>query len=72
MWDYVKYSNLKLAVDFNPYTWSFKWLYQEPTQRDPHLHIQYIRILFLSIIVVVDNGEFYMLEETVDVAERTL
>lgn len=67
--NYLKYSNVKLAVDLNPFCWGFKWIYQEPTQRDPHLHVQYVRLLFLSIIVVIDNGEFYMLEETIEPVE---
>ena len=62
MWKYLKYSNVKLSIDFNPFVWGFKWMYQEPTQSDPNLHIQYVRFLFLSLVVVIDNGVYHIWE----------
>ena len=60
MWDYIKYSNLKFSVDLNPFCWGFKWMYQEPTKRDPHLRMQYVRFLFLSMLIIIDNGFYYI------------
>lgn len=65
MWNYIKFSNIKLSVDLNPFCWGFKWLYQEPTASDPHLRIQYCRILFLSILFVIDNGVYHIWEEQI-------
>jgi len=59
---YLRFSNIKLSIDLNPCVWSFRWHYQEPTQLDPYLHIQYIRILFLSIAVIIDNGVYRVWE----------
>lgn len=64
MWAYLKFSNLKFSIDVNPFVWSFRWTFQAPTPSDPHLRIQYIRILFLSIVVVIDNGVWHIWEET--------
>lgn len=63
MWNYIKFSNVKFSIDLNPFVWSFRWIFQGPTQLDPHLRIQYIRILFLSIMVVVDNGVYHISED---------
>lgn len=65
MWSYIKFSNIKLSVDLNPFVWSFKWMFQGPTQTDPHLRIQYVRILFLSLTVVIDNGVYHLWEEEI-------
>lgn len=69
MWNYIKFSNVKLSVDMNPFVWGFKWLFQGPTQSDPHLRIQYVRFLFLSLVVVVDNGVYHTWEEEVTPVE---
>jgi hypothetical protein len=63
MWNYLKFSNIKLSVDINPFVWGFKWMFQPPTQSDPNLRIQYVRFLFLSLVVVIDNGVYHIWEE---------
>lgn len=66
---YLRFSNIKWSIDLNPCVWSFRWHYQEPTQLDPFLHIQYVRILFLSVVVVIDNGVYKIWEEEIEVTE---
>lgn len=63
MFKYFQYSNIKLSIDLNPFVWNFKWLYEGPTKQDPHLRIQYCRILFLSLMVVIDNGVYHIYED---------
>lgn len=70
MWNYLKFSNLKFSVDVNPFVWGFRWHFQGPTRTDPHLRIQYMRFLFLSIAVIIDNGVFHIWEEETIVAKE--
>lgn len=63
MFKYLKFSNIKFSIDLNPFCWGLKWFFQPPTMSDPHLRIQYVRILFLSLVVVIDNGEYHIWEE---------
>jgi hypothetical protein len=65
MFKFFKYSNFKVSIDLNPFVWGFRWLYQGPTASDPHLRIQYCRILFLSLMVVIDNGVYHTWEEEI-------
>ena len=69
MWKYLKFSNIKISVDLNPFCWGFRWLYEGPTKMDPYLRIQYVRILFLSLAVVIDNGVYHVWEEEMSVTE---
>lgn len=71
MWKYLKFSNVKLSVDLNPFCWGFKWFFQGPTMSDPNLRIQYVRFLFLSLAVVIDNGVFHVWEEEAITAVET-
>jgi hypothetical protein len=65
MWKYIKFSNIKLSIDLNPFCWGFMWHFQGPTQTDPHLRIQYVRILGLSLAVIIDNGVYHTWEEEI-------
>lgn len=63
MWSYIKFSNVKLSIDLNPFCWGFKWVYEGPTDLDPYLRMQYIRFLGISLLVVIDNGEYVISED---------
>lgn len=52
MLKYLRYSNLKIAIDFNPLTWSFRY----NNQLIESMRMIYWRFLFLTIILVIDNG----------------
>lgn len=75
MLKYLRFSNIKLSIDLNPFVWGFRWHYQEPTQLDPNLHIQYVRILFLSVAVIIDNGVYRIWEmedlQTIEPAQES-
>lgn len=58
MFKYLKYSNIKLSVDLNPFVWNIIYKYEGPTRRDPHLRMMYLRIFMLSFVVVIDDGTF--------------
>ncbi len=63
MLNWIRFSNIKISFDLNPFVWSFKWMFQGPTQSDPHLRMQYIRILGVSFLFVFDNGEYKIWED---------
>lgn len=53
---YVYFSNIRTCQDWNPFVWSFKLMHQPPSWHDPHLHIILLQILFLTVIIVIDDG----------------
>ena len=65
---YLRYSNLKISFDLNPFVWSLKFYHQRPTKSDPYLRIFYIRILPFSIALVLDNGTFEYVDYSEEVA----
>lgn len=65
MFAYLKNSNVKLAVDLNPFVWRFKGHHQAPTKTDPKLHIFFLVFLFLTVIVVIDDGTYISWEELI-------
>ena len=69
-WKYLNNSNVKLAVDLNPFVWSFRYMRMVPTPSDPDLYIWYIRILPLSIILTIDSGKVILLGEDIEVREE--
>lgn len=71
MLKYLRFSNIKVSFDLNPCVWSFRWFYQGPTQLDPFLHIHYVRVLFLSVAVIIDNGVYKIWEEELEVTEES-
>lgn len=69
LWAYINHSNLKLAIDLNPFVWSFRYMYQGPDRSDPDLNIWYIRILPLSIILTIDTGRFNIVGDDITVRD---
>lgn len=59
---YLRYSNFKISFDLNPFVWSFRYWYQGPAYIDPHLHMWYIRVLFISCTLIVDDGSYRLPE----------
>lgn len=49
---YLKNSNLKLAVDFNPLMWSFQFMTDVGKPR----FSLYLRFLFFVVLLIVDDG----------------
>jgi len=62
-WKYINHSNIKLAIDLNPFVWSFRYMHQGPTESDPTLNIWYIRFLPLSIILTIDDGTVILIDD---------
>ena len=53
---YFRWSNLKLSIDFSPFTWSFKWI---SDRENPDIkYMLYVRALAFSFLLIVDNGAF--------------
>jgi len=53
---YLRYSNLKICIDLSPFAWGFKY----SAHHDSGFHLIYMRILFLSLTVIFDNGTDYV------------
>lgn len=57
MWGYLNHSNLKIAIDLNPFVWGFCWAAQDPVEGiAPDLWIRYLRFLPLGLILTIDSG----------------
>lgn len=71
-WNYLRFSNIKLSIDLNPFAcWfnpPFLFIRQRPTNIDPKLNLWHLRILFFTTHLVLDDGS-YVLEENVDESE---
>lgn len=52
MLKYLRYSNIKLAIDLNPFTWSFRY----NNQLIKSMRMIYWRVLPFTIILIIDNG----------------
>lgn len=73
MLKWLNNSNLKVSIDLNPFVWVWlpKGIHQGPTESDPKLNIWYVRWLFLSVNLVLDNGDWVAWEELVQVKSQT-
>jgi hypothetical protein len=53
----LKWSNIKISFDLNPFTWSFKYLeVKRETPVDP-IRLYYLRTLMFSFLLVIDDGQ---------------
>lgn len=53
--NYLKYSNVKLSIDLNPFVWGFIWHYEGPNKEEPKFHAFYWRILPFSLRIIIDG-----------------
>jgi len=61
---YLKHSNVSVAIDLNPYQWRVHVAYSPPVGKgfDAHRSFFLLRVLFLRVMIVIDNGEAKELE----------
>ncbi len=53
---YLRWSNIKFSIDLNPFTWSFKWVYDNDCI--DYILMVYVRLGFLSILLMIDDGVY--------------
>lgn len=53
--NYLKYSNVKLSIDLNPFVWGFIWHYEGPNKEEPNFRAFYCRFLALSLRIIIDG-----------------
>lgn len=58
--NYLRYSNVKISIDLNPFYWKFRYDTIRPTEHDPCMRVWWFQILFLNLWVMVDNGTFIL------------
>lgn len=66
-WNYLNFSNFKISLDLNPFVWSFKFLYEGPSESNPALRVLYVRLIMLSVIVVIDDGSYKLISSPEDI-----
>ncbi len=56
MWSYLKHSNIQVVLDLNPYQWRVYALYAGETVLDPHRRLLSVKLLFLRLNFILDDG----------------
>ena len=56
--NYIRYSNVNVCVNLNPFLWGFNCVYEGPTSMDPKMYFFSLKILFVKIALVIDDGSY--------------
>jgi len=56
--NYIRYSNIQIALNLNPFIWRFYWETLRPSQTDPGQFGFIIKLLMLRISVIFDDGSW--------------
>ena len=51
---YLRWSNFKISIDFNPFTWNFRYISEY--DKIGEFWFAYLRVLPLSFLLVLDEG----------------
>ena len=55
---YLRYSNVILTINLNPFLWGFQFVYEGPTNMDPGMYFISIRVIMIRIAIVIDDGSY--------------
>ena len=55
---YIRYSNIQIALNLNPFTWGFIFKYNGPSDLDPGMYCLHIKFLMIRLSFVIDNGSW--------------
>ena len=58
MLNYLRYSNIQIAINLNPFQWGFKVDHGGPTTMDPGMYFFHLKILMLRLSIVIDDGSW--------------
>jgi hypothetical protein len=56
--NYLKFSNVNVSVNLNPFFWKLKAFYEGPTEMDPKCHFFCVHFLAIRIVLVIDDGSY--------------
>lgn len=55
---YIRYSNINLSINLNPFVWGFHIIFEKPTSMDPKMYFFAIKILMCRLSIVIDDGSY--------------
>jgi hypothetical protein len=58
MWNYLKFSNIQVALNLNPFTWGFTLEYGGPTTMDPGMYFLIFKVIMVRVSIVLDDGSW--------------
>jgi hypothetical protein len=58
MWNYLKFSNIQVAINLNPFSWGFHLEYGGPTTMDPAMYFLVIKVIMIRVSIVLDDGSW--------------
>jgi hypothetical protein len=58
MWNYLKFSNIQIAINLNPLQWRLHAEYGGPTTMDPAMYFLVIKVIMVRISIVLDDGSW--------------
>jgi len=58
IWNYIRYSNIQIAINLNPFTWGFHFEANGPSTMDPGMYCLHIKLLMIRFSIVLDNGSW--------------
>lgn len=59
MLNYLRWSNISLQIDLNPFGWRIYYDYlHNPDGLNPMLHMFYLRLLMFKLVVHIDDGSW--------------
>lgn len=58
MLNYLRYSNIQVAFNLNPFQWGFKIDYSGPTSMDPGMYFLHVKCIMVRISFVFDDGSW--------------
>ena len=58
MWNYLKFSNIQIAINLNPLQWRLHLEYSGPTTMDPAMYFFVIKVIMIRVSIIVDDGSW--------------
>lgn len=56
--NYIRYSNINISININPFIWGIDYMYEGPSDVDPNTYYFAIRLLFIRFSFIIDDGSF--------------
>ena len=54
--NYIRYSNLAITFNLNPFWWNLYTEYSGPSEFDPHMRVLTVKLLMFKVIIIIDDG----------------
>lgn len=57
-WSYLRYSNIQVALNLNPFVWGFRFEILRPSVTDPGMFGLIVKLLMLRVSFIFDDGSW--------------